>query len=92
MRSFPFLESDEPRLVAEGVCQFATGVICSMVKQGALNLPEFVADLEHWHEIKRTQPPEEHYLNPVADELFQRIVIQLTDVLIGAARRNAGPR
>jgi hypothetical protein len=92
MKSFPFLQSDEAQQVAEGVCQFSTGVICALVKQGAIDLPTFVNDLERWHELKKDQPEDLHYLNPVADELFDRILIQMRDVLIDVARRTAEPR
>jgi hypothetical protein len=89
MKSFPFLQQDESRVLADGICQFASGVIFSLAKQGAIDMATFADHLEQWHEIKKDQSGG-YPLSPVADELFSRICLQVRDVVLDQQRKMSG--
>ncbi|WGG51812.1 hypothetical protein [Rugamonas sp. DEMB1] len=82
MRTFPMLETEEARQVAEGTVQTVNALICCLALKG-LDLAEFLDDLEAYRETCSGS------LNKVADEMLSRSVLSLRRTVRDLPQKNA---
>jgi hypothetical protein len=83
MRTFPMLQTDDARQVAEGTVQTINALLCCLALNG-LDLAEVLEQMETY----RSTTSDSGTLTPVADEMLTRSILSLRRTVRDIPQRN----